>query len=177
MPEPQPLPHRQRWLLLTLLAQVLFIVAVAGAGYATMAYGRTITLRTTPVDPRDLMYGDHLVLNYTISRLPLNLWSEPTRPRRGTPVYVVLRPVGEAYEAVRVVAKEPAVPAEQVVLRGWVADNWRRGLRLRYGLEKYYVPEGVGKQLEKQATRHPMLVHISIAPWGQARITEAQVIK
>jgi uncharacterized membrane-anchored protein len=172
-----PLPRRRRLLLLTILAQVLFIVAVAAAGYATTAYGRTIRLLTTPIDPRDLLYGDYVTLNYTISQLPTNLWREPgSYPRRGEPVYVVLRPAGQTYEAVRVYAKKPDVPADQVVLRGWVADRWRRNLRIRYNLERYYVPEGTGKELERRGARKPLLVDISIAPWGQARITGVEII-
>lgn len=169
--------HRQRWISLLVLAQVLFILAVAAAGYATTAYGRSITLRTTPIDPRDLLYGDHLRLTYTISRLPGNLWQGPELPRRNTPVYVVLRPAGEVYEAVRVYAQAPAeLPADQIILRGWIASQWRRGLHIRYNLERYYVPEGKARELERKGRQHEMLVRVSIAPWGQARITEAQVV-
>lgn len=172
-----PLVRRRQLLLLTIAAQVLFVVAVAAAGYATTAYGRVITLRTTPIDPRDLLYGDYVTLNYSISQLPTSLWREPgSYPRRGTPVYVVLRPAGETYAAVRVYASNPTVPANQVVLRGWVADRWRRRLRIRYNLERYYVPEGTGRELERRGARQPLLVNISIAPWGQARITGVKII-
>lgn len=178
MPAPTPLSPRRRWLLLLIAAQVLFILAVAAAGYATTAYGRTITLRTTPVDPRDLLYGDYVRLNYTISQLPHALWQESTPPRRRQPVYVVLRPAADsAYEAVRVYAQQPtALPPDHVVLRGWVAGRWRRSLHIRYNLERYYVPEGTGKALERRGARHRMLVRVSIAPWGQARITTAEVL-
>ena len=89
----------------------------------------------------------------------------------------MLRPAGQTYEAVRVYAQKPDVPADQVVLRGWVADRWRRNLRIRYNLEKYYVPEGTGRELERRGARKPLLVRISIAPWGQARITGAEIVQ
>ena len=170
MATPLPLARRHRLVLLTVAAQALFLLGIAAAGYATTAWGRTITLRTTPVDPRDLLYGDYLRLNYTISQLPLSLWREAGRPARvNEPVYVVLQPDGGAYEAVSVATAEPPVTAGQVVLRGWVANSWRHGLRLRYGLERYYVPDGLERKLQK---RPQLLVQVSIAPWGQARITE-----
>ncbi|GAA4003240.1 GDYXXLXY domain-containing protein [Hymenobacter fastidiosus] len=170
MATPLPLARRHRLVLLAVAAQVLFLLSVAAAGYATTAWGRTITLRTAPVDPRDLLYGDYVRLNYTISQVPIRLWREAGRAARtNEPVYVVLQPARGAYEATAVFAREPAVEPRQIVLRGWVTNSWRQGLRIRYGLERYYVPEGEGRKLERQAA---LLVHVSIAPWGQARITE-----
>jgi len=178
MATPAPLPQmpesrrRQgvRWLV---VAQVLFVLAVAAAGYATAAFGRTITLRSTPVDPRDLLYGDYLNLNYSISQIPGHLWRGPGTPRRKQAVYVVLESRQGNYEAVGVYPQEPTVPANQVVLRGWVADAFRRSIRLRYGFERYYVPEDTGRKLKpKQSLR----VQVSIAPWGQARIKQVDVL-
>lgn len=164
--------HR-RLIGLAVAAQMLFILAVAGAGYATTALGRTITLRTTPVDPRDLLYGDYLRLNYSISQVPPTLWQGAEVPRKHQPVYVLLRPQNGAYEAAAVYPTEPAAAApDQAILRGWVTDSWRHGLRLRYNLERYYVPEATGKTLQKTGGRRPLLVRVSVAPWGQARITE-----
>jgi len=178
MAAPTPLSSRRRWLLLLVAAQMLFIMAVAAAGYATTAYGRSITLRTTPVDPRDLLYGDYVRLNYVISQVPNALWQETKAPRRRQPVYVVLRPAADStYEAVRVYTQSPtALPPDQLVLRGWIADTRHRNLHIRYNLERYYVPEGTAKILQKHGNQRTMLVHVSIAPWGQARITEAQVL-
>jgi uncharacterized membrane-anchored protein len=170
MPTPLPLNRRHRLVVLAVAAQVLFILGVAAAGYATTAWGRTITLRTTPVDPRDLLYGDYVRLNYSISQLPIGLWKAPERVAKANePVYVVLRPAAGAYEALGVYPAAPPLEPGQVVLRGWVTNSWPHGLRIRYGLERYYVPEGLGRKLEK---RPSLLVHVSIAPWGQARITE-----
>jgi uncharacterized membrane-anchored protein len=163
----------RHWLLLLVAAQALFLLAVAGAGYATHAYGQTIVLRTTPLDPRDFLYGDYVRLRYTISRLPMQLWREAGPvPRRGKPVYVLLRPAGPAYEAEGGYTATPTAPGGTVILRGWVRNNGRRTLNVRYNLEKYDVPEGTGRTLERLGARHPLLVHVSIAPWGQARITK-----
>ena len=168
--------NRRLWLLLLVGAQLLFIVAVAAAGYATTAYGRTVQLCTAPVNPRDLLERDHLRLTYGITYLPLTLWQEAAEPRRRQPVYVALRPQADFYTAVRVYNQEPrALPPEQVILRGWVVGSNRRTLHLRYGLERYYAPESQAKALNKKGP-HALLVHISIAPWGQARITEAEVL-
>ncbi|SHI35870.1 Uncharacterized membrane-anchored protein [Hymenobacter daecheongensis DSM 21074] len=174
MATPLPLARRHRLVLLAVAVQALFIIGVAAAGYATTAWGRTITLRTAPVDPRDLLYGDYVRLHYTISQLPRRLWRETNREARpNEPVYVVLQPAHGAYEALGVYASKPAIEPRQAVLRGWITNSWRHGLRIRYGLERYYVPEGEGRKLEK---RPVLLVKVSIAPWGQARITAVNAL-
>jgi uncharacterized membrane-anchored protein len=155
-------------------AQVLFVLAVAAAGYATGALGRTVTLLTTPIDPRDLNYGDHLNLSYSISQIPGSLWKGDVMPRRKQAVYVVLEPHPDSsYQALAVYAQEPTVSGNQVVLRGWVVNAFQRSMRLRYGFERYYVPADVGRKLKpKQLLR----VKVSIAPWGQARIKQVDLL-
>lgn len=154
-------------------AQILFVLAVAAAGYATGALGETVTLHTTPIDPRDLNYGDHLNLNYSISQIPGSLWKGSSVPRRKQAVYVVLEPQQDSYQAVAVYPQEPTVSGSQVVLRGWVADAFRRSMRLRYGFERYYVPASISRKLKpKQLLR----VQVSIAPWGQARIKQVDIL-
>ncbi|GGG37822.1 hypothetical protein GCM10011378_12620 [Hymenobacter glacieicola] len=159
-----------RWLV---LAQVLFVLGVAVAGYATAALGRTVVLRTRPVDPRDLLYGDYVNLRYHVSELPGSLWRGPAMPRRHDAAYVLLEPQPDGtYEAAGLFPDKPAVTGRQAVLRASVQDVWRRGIRLRYGLERYYVPEGMGRKLEQ---RQSLRVQVSIAPWGQARITKVDM--
>ncbi|MCC3156378.1 GDYXXLXY domain-containing protein [Hymenobacter sp. 15J16-1T3B] len=161
--------QRRRRAVLAVAAQVLFVLLVAAAGYAVSHYGRTVALRTSPVDPRDLLRGDYVSLNYDISQVPRRLWRGEAEPRRRRPVYVELQPTAAGYYAAAAVyPAEPAtLPTGHVVLRGWISNAWRQGLQLRYGLERYYVPENTGLGLQRQ----PLLVRVSIAPWGQSRIT------
>ena len=169
-----PAGHR-RWLIWLVAAQVLFVLGVAVAGYATAALGRTITLQTEPVDPRDLLYGDYLRLRYQISELPGSLWRGTEVPRRKQAAYVLLEPRSSGdFEATGVYPEAPTTTGRQAVLRGSVQDVWRRGLRLRYGLERYYVSDAMSRHLRQ---RRRLRVTISIAPWGQARITQVDTLR
>ena len=165
-------PARRRPLLrLLVAAQVLYVLGVAGAGYATTAYGQHIVLATTPVDPRDLLYGDFVRLRYAISEVPLGLWREAAPPTRRQAVFVLLAAGPDSLStAVGVYARAPRPASGQAVLRGWVTEVYRHALDLRFNLERYYVPEGSGLRLKKAGRRHPLRVRVSIAPWGQARI-------
>jgi uncharacterized membrane-anchored protein len=169
-------PARRRPLLrLLVAAQVLYVLGVAGAGYATTALGQHVVLATTPVDPRDLLYGDFVRLRYTISEAPLSQWHDAAPPRRRQGVFLLLAPGPDSLStAVGIYPTAPKAALGQAVLRAWVTDVYRHSLTLRFNLERYYVPEGSGLRLEKAGRRHPLRVHVSIAPWGQARIERVE---
>ena len=170
-------PARRRPLLrLLVAAQVLYVLGVAGAGYATAALGQHIILTTTPVDPRDLLYGDFVRLRYSISEAPLRLWQDAARPpRRRQSVFLLLAPGPDSVSTtVGVYPNAPTAGPNQAVLRGWVTNVYRSSFALRFNLERYYVPEGSGLRLEKAGRLHPLKVRVSIAPWGQARIAQVE---
>ncbi|WP_282936409.1 GDYXXLXY domain-containing protein [Paenibacillus sp. RC67] len=163
--------QRRTWLLsLLVLLQVLFLVGIACSYYAVGWFGTEIKLRTAPVDPRDYLYGDYVRLGYDISLLDTSLWKESEKAvQNGDPVYVKLKASADGvYEAIGVYASKPSIQSGEAVLRGTVTSNWRDGINLTYGLEKYYVPEGTGQELEKQAAN--MIAKVKVASWGQAKI-------
>jgi uncharacterized membrane-anchored protein len=166
-------PARRRPLLRALVAaQVLYVLGVAGAGYATTALGQRVILATTPIDPKDLLHGDFVRLHYAISDNPLSRWHGEGVPTRRQAVFVLLATGADSLStAVGVYPQAPKPGAGQAVLRGWVTDVYRGSFALRFNLERYYVPEGSGLRLEKAGRLHPLRVRVSIAPWGQARIT------
>src|SRR6185437_13702730 len=93
--------RRAKLLLLLVLLQVLFLGGIAGSYYAVGWFGDEIKLKTVPVDPRDLLYGDYVTLGYEISRLEPALWKGGEElPKTGSRVYVLLKPVNGLYEAV-----------------------------------------------------------------------------
>ena len=170
-------PMRRRPLLRLLVgAQVLYVLGVAGAGYATTALGHHVVLATTPIDPRDLLSGDFVRLHYAISETPLARWHAAAPPRRRQAVFVLLAAGPDSLSTtVGVYPQAPRPGVGQAVLRGWVTDVYRNSFNLRFNLERYYVPEGSSLRLEKAGRLHPLRVRVSIAPWGQARIASVAV--
>ncbi|HEX8329165.1 MAG TPA: GDYXXLXY domain-containing protein [Hymenobacter sp.] len=167
--------RRQPLLRILVAAQVLYVLGVAGAGYATAALGEHVVLATTPIDPRDLLYGDFVRLRYTIGENPLSLWRGAEPPRRRQGVFMLLAPGADSLSVpVGVYDRAPRPGPNQAVLRAWVTNVYRNSFALRFNLERYYVPEGSGLRLEKASRLHPLRVHVSIAPWGQARIARVE---
>jgi uncharacterized membrane-anchored protein len=121
-----------------------------------------IRLRTVPVDPRDLFRGDYVVLNYAISTIAAAK-GEPAF-RRGDTVYVTLTRDPDGFSrAVAASMSRPAATGSDVVIAGRVVSTnacgvneagefdcstERNRLRVAYGLESYFVPQGSGKAIE-----------------------------
>ena len=169
---------RGRLLQLLLAAQVLYVLGVAGAGYATTTLGRHVTLAAAPISPRELQSGDFVRLSYTISQVPRTLWRGKAAPKRRQSIYILLNTRTSPSSTVAgVYADAPTPTAGQAVLRGWVASVYPRSLALRFGLERYYVPGDSPLRREKIGRTHPLQVQVSIAPWGQASIAGVEVVR
>jgi uncharacterized membrane-anchored protein len=57
-------------LILVLALQTAWLLATVATQEYALAIGKVILLETRPVDPRDLLSGDYLVLRYKISDVP-----------------------------------------------------------------------------------------------------------
>lgn len=142
--------------------------------------GTEVLLQTRPVDPRDLLRGDYVVLGYDISQLPAaSLLNQPAGTRHPM-VFVKLAPNRDGlYEAVSVHTDAVAVASPEVLIRGRVQYGASCGssgrafcekLWVRYNLESYFVPEGEGRKLEQARNQHKLTVVAAVLPSGRAAI-------
>lgn len=134
-------------LVLVLALQSAWVIATVLKQEHALAHGQAILLETEPVDPRDLLSGDYVILNYKISNLPFGLFSPVLTNDlpQGKRVYVLLEQHGEFHEAIRA-SLAPMKPASgQVMLKGHSVYGWSHDkVRVEYGLERFYVHEGTG---------------------------------
>lgn len=133
--------------------------------------GRQIVLETIPVDPRSLFRGDYVILNYAISTLKPQSLDGDDDFARGMPVFVTLGKSGdERWQAVAVAkAYPPDIAGDQVVIRGRVQFRGS-DMRVKYGIESYFVPEGEGKKLEELVRQSELQVMVAIGTNGEAAI-------
>lgn len=142
--------------------------------------GTEVTLQIRPVDPRDFLRGDYIVLNYDISQLPAGPFQNKLAGTRNPIVFVKLAPNRDGlYEAVSVHADAVAVKGPEVLIRGRVAYGATCGpggrafcdkLQVRYNLESYFVPEGEGRKLEQVRNQRKLMVVAAVMPSGRAAI-------
>lgn len=175
----QRIPKAVLFVVAVLLQCVLLVLMVADR-MQILREGTEVTLQTQPVDPRDLLRGDYVVLRYEISQLPAGaLAGQPTAARNPV-VFVKLAPNANGlYEAVSVHAAPVTVMAPEILIRGRLAygascDSPRRTfcdkLTIKYGLESYFVPEGEGRKLEQARNQQKLRVVAAVLPSGRAAI-------
>jgi uncharacterized membrane-anchored protein len=149
----------------------LWLVILGGAvgiHEFTLRTGQTVLLKTQPVDPRDLFRGDYVILSYEISTLDLGtLGAGQITPTQGKDVYVTLRPEGQYHSARGIHAQRPSDGG--VFLKGRVRSISGHMVRVEYGIESYFVPEGEGLVLE-DAAGGSLEVSAAVDRFGNAAI-------
>jgi uncharacterized membrane-anchored protein len=141
-------------LILILALQSAWLLGTAVVQEHALATGKVILLETARVDPRDMLRGDYLILNYKISNVPTNLFSPPVKKDLpyGTKIFVALAPeTNRFYEVVKASTNQFAPAADEVLLKG-KSTWWRNStnsVHVEYGLERFYVAEGTGNPTGK----------------------------
>lgn len=162
------------------LIQVALIAAIVIERAGILRSGAEITLQTRPVDPRDFLRGDYVVLGYDISTLKLDALGGTAVMGKHTPIYVTLAPTPNGFYAAVSAHLEPvAVAAGEVLIRGRLTSGFNCGndgrtlcatATVAYGLERYFVPEGEGRVIESARNQGKVSVVASVNPAGRAAI-------
>jgi len=152
------------------LVQVLILAAVPGQKLYTLLTGRTVVLRTAPVDPYDVMSGYYVTLSYEISRFDRVPGSAAFSgfEEDGTPLYVVLRQGDDGFwQAESVHPARPDVAADRVVIKG--RKTWRA---IEYGIETYYIPEAARETIEDDLRQHARdaRIEVKVDRFGRAAL-------
>jgi uncharacterized membrane-anchored protein len=141
--------------------------------------GTEVTLATRPVDPRDFLRGDYVVLNYEISSLPAGALKDAPSSGKGTVVYVKVAPKDNVHAAVSVHKEPVALTGDEVLIRGRASSGATCGpdnrsfcedLRIRFGIESYFVPQGEGREIEKARNQGKVTVVAAVTRAGRAAI-------
>jgi uncharacterized membrane-anchored protein len=147
------------------LVQAFFFVGWSGYEEARLTQGERVLVRIVPVDPRDLLSGQYLQLNYEFSR-PRELAKKFPMPEIGADIWVVLtlEKEGKFHAPCALSAERPAgLPLGDAALKGRVACCES----IEFGIERYYVPEGTQTPDPKELT-----VRLRVRDDGVARIEQ-----
>jgi len=167
---------KTKLLVLVLALQAAWVLGTALVQERILRTGQVVLLETQPVDPRDLLRGDYVILNYKISDVPGSLFSPPlaTELPAGQTVYVALAKQGDFHEAIRASCRPIEAQTDEVILKGrneprrWGVSGTNR-VHLEYNLERYYVAEGTGNP------RGKLTVQAAISQAGNATIKQVFV--
>lgn len=144
-----------------LIIALAVLIVIAGSFILYLSFplltGKTVILKTQPVDPFDIFRGQYLTINYEISRVNL-----PTDAKEGDTIYVSLKEGNDKiWHADKVSLSKPD---DGIFIRGTAKQSWR-GLSIEYGIEQYF--------FERNAHIPRMdSVKAKVDSSGQARIVE-----
>ena len=151
---------------------IFWLVIIGGfIGYKeyTLRTGQEVLLGTMPVDPRDLFRGDYVILDYEISNVNLNsVSSDRTDFKPGDRIYVTLSVDNENYALASGVYS--VIPQDDLFIRGIVKNIRNNHVAIEYGIESYFVPEGEGREIERQIWRGDVDAKVVIDKQGRAVI-------
>ncbi|OEH84929.1 hypothetical protein BHU72_06980 [Desulfuribacillus stibiiarsenatis] len=137
-------------ILLIIVVQVAFMGYQVGTSEQALVHGKPVKLELVPLDPRSIMQGDYVILNYTISQLfaengqqfPDFVMGEEWS--HGQTVQIVLTPDEQGVHQFKEMYEGQEIGPMDVVMNGKY-----QGWRFIYGIENYYVPEGTGGEVER----------------------------
>jgi len=163
--------------LLVAVVQIGFLAALIEGRASILRDGREVLLKVEPVDPRDLLRGDYVRLGYEITTLDrATVAAGSGSLPRGTAIMVRLASGEDGlWRAVGArLAEQPAVLSEHdtVEISGLVeADpGGSETLRVTYGIERFYLPEGQGRPIERDLSIRPFRMLVAVGDDGKAQI-------
>ena len=122
---------------------LVLLLGFIGVKEYTLRTGTEVLLKLRPVDPRDLFRGDYVILNYDIS----NVNVEKVREfMENDTIYTRLKLNGGIAEFVSV---SKIKPVDGLFIAGKVVALNDNNVRVIYGIESYFVPEGEGQIIER----------------------------
>lgn len=139
--------------------------------------GKEIRLSVVPVDPRDLIRGDYVILSYPISRLRSDEVAGGDSLYWGDTAYVSLAETADGWQATAI---GTVPPTSGTYLKGMVESSYEQQnckvkspcneISLVYNLEQFFVPEGEGRELETLRNDQRMSVDVAVADGGRAAL-------
>jgi uncharacterized membrane-anchored protein len=144
------------WLLrVILILQLTGLVGFYSYHLRIEKTGKTYLIKCGPLDPRDLLSGDYVYLRYQISALPERFQELAYNNQE---VYITLHPSGPVWEVQDISTVPPTGGMPYLKGQG-------NGREIKYGIERYYVPEGKGKNVPNE-----LYAQIVIQPGGIAQL-------
>ncbi|WP_298958513.1 GDYXXLXY domain-containing protein [uncultured Roseibium sp.] len=167
LPSTRPKPLRLPFLRWGLVAVVqLFLIAIPLADrFDVQRNGQVVPLELVPVDPRDLLRGDYVIINLAINNLSKDL-SEDGEIAVGDKVFVGLR-AGAGKAAQPIVVTLERDNAGNLAMSGTVRSVTENEIRIDYGIDAFFLPEGEGRVIERLDTSR-VLLEIAVTEDGRS---------
>lgn len=164
--------NKRNLFLVALIVPIILLLAMTWKPLYTVNTGKTITLETVPVDPRDILYGDYVSLQFAIEEfskddLDPELIKEFSKHDNGKlTVYAVLeQEEGDLYGLKTVTHKKPSdglfLKGDMYYYSDYNIDN-NHMYYANFLPDRFYVAENTGMQLEDLSRKGQLLADIKV---------------
>jgi len=164
--------NKRNLFLVALIVPIILLLAMTWKPLYTVNTGKTITLETVPVDPRDILYGDYVSLQFAIEEFTKDdldpaLIKEFSKHDTGRlTVYAVLeQEEGDLYGLKTVTHKKPN---DGLFLKGdmYYYSEFNNKENQTYFAnflpDRYYVAENTGMQLEDLSRKGQLIADVKV---------------
>ncbi|MCL2156281.1 MAG: GDYXXLXY domain-containing protein [Leptospirales bacterium] len=180
-------PYQKILFPIIVAAQLFVLVFMIAKQELLLANGAKVLLKCEPVDPHSLFSGDYVILNYDISRIGWDIISKSNLEGvysidddiyslyslEGKDIYVALklRPNDMHYHIAAISDNlDELKQNHSTIIRGRIEEIGSNGMRVKYGVESYYVPQGEGKKIENRLSS--VSIEVSISDNGDSAISK-----
>lgn len=135
---------------LAMAIPLLILLAMTIKPQATLIFGKEVVLETKAYDPTDLFRGDYVAINFAISDVPKSKVPLSIDEVYNKSLYVSLKQEGKYYVVDQV---SETKPKQGLYLKGKFQNSFNETntYRVDYSLDKYFVEQGSGKELEQES--------------------------
>ena len=136
-----------------------------------LANGTKVLLKCEPIDPRSLFSGDYVILNYEISRIGYDIILksdlkdiEKINYLERKDIYVALiLQTNDMHHKIAAISDsiDKLKQNYSTIIKGRVYYAGYDELRVRYGVESYFVPQREGKKIEENMRNASVEVSVS----------------
>lgn len=161
--------------------QLVILSGLSGKGLVPRITSDRVRFEVVPVDPRDMMRGDYIILGYEFSRLPedVTLIDERIKSyktktnlnQKSIDVYVTLK-FNLKEDIYKGVFFGSTPPTKGRYLRGKLNSN----NRIEFGIEAFYLQEGKGTIYEQAIREKKLVAEVYLAPDGSAQMKKVHII-
>ncbi len=155
---------KTKMFLLAVAIPLLILLAMTIKPQITLLFGQEIVLETKAYDPTDLFRGDYVSINFAISDIPKSKVTLPPNEIYNKNLYVSLKQEGKFHVVDQV---SESKPKQGVYLKGKFREAFNEfgevaNYRVDYSLDKYFVEQGSGKDLEQESFKGGLIGTVKV---------------
>jgi uncharacterized membrane-anchored protein len=157
------------------ILQAVVLLSMIANQELLLKNGTKVMLKCVPVDPRSLFSGDYVQLNYEISEIRKGATESEQKKfdsfSEDDTIFVALvKNRDDHFYSIGDYAKtaDELNKNYRIILKGTVDDAYYV-IRIRYGIETYFVPQSEGKEIETNMTE--VSAEVSIAEDGRSALS------